>query len=249
MSINKLISIKNAIVDATDMAALDHNSYLSLFMTWAVYAEKEIGGLSAIDKYKVIDICGCTAELPCDAVEVYGAILGCHNTECGRLFNRMYGYNQTPVKAVYDGGNFLVIDIGGGPDSGVFSCVDYQYQDNKLLFDRCVKSEQVTIHYKGVVEDCEGFPLVSENHILAIAEYIRYCWLKRKRKKSQVDYREMQDTYTQWDRLCVHARADDNMLTAPDRAKIVAMLHDAYSQTSLSQGMKLSNYNYGGFSY
>ena len=249
MSINKLISIKNAIVDATDMAAIDHNSYLPLFMTWAVYAEKEIGGLSAIDKYKTIDICGCTAELPSDSVEVYGAILGSHQSNCGNLFNRMYGYNSTPVRAVYDGGNFLVVDIGGTDESCTFGCVPFQYQDNKLLFDRCVTATHVTIHYKGIVEDCEGFPLVSENHILAIAEYIRYCWLKRKRKKSQVDYREMQDSYIQWDRLCVHARAEDNMLTPSQRSVIVAMLHDAYSQASLSQGMKLSNYGNGRFSY
>jgi len=247
MSINKLISIKNAIVDATDMAAIDHGNYLPLFMTWAVYAEKEIGGLSAITKFAVLDICGCVAQLPCDAVSVEGAILGSHKVECGAIFSK-YFINAATVTATQATNDFLVIDTGGLGDSGcVSNIVPYAYQDNKLIFNQSLTETNITIKYKGIVEDCDGFPLVSENHILAIAEYIRYCWLKRKRKKSQVEYREMQDSFTQWDRLCAHARADDNLLTETQRAHIVTMLHDAYSQISLSQGMKLSNYGTIGY--
>lgn len=250
MSINKLISIKNAIIDATDMAAIDHGNYLPLFMTWAIYAEKEIGGLSAITKFAVIDICGCTAQLPCDAVEVEGAILGNHSTQCGVLFSNVFStgaINNTQVS-----NSFMVVDIGGTPDSStcIRNMVPYAYQDNKLIFSQSLTETHVTIKYKGIVEDCDGFPLVCENHILAIAEYIRYNWLKRKRKKSQVEYREMQDAFMQWDRLCAHARADDNMLTETQKARIVSMLHDAYSQISLSQNMKLSNYrSYGTVGY
>ena len=248
MSINKLISIKNAIVDATDMAGIDHGNFLPLFMTWAVYAEKEIGGMSAIDKYAIVDInCGI-ANIPCDAVEVYGAILGKHDCNCGNLFKNMYSYGGAPVRQVFDGGNFLVVDIGGSDNYNYSNYVSFGYQDNKLIFDNnCIKDGYVTIHYRGLVEDCEGFPLVSENHILAIAEYIRYCWLKRKRKKSQSEYREMQDAYIQWDRLCPHARADDNMITESQRLVMVATLHDAYARISLSQGMKLNNYGRIGF--
>lgn len=245
MSINKLISIKNAIVDATDMAAIDHNSYLPLFMTWAVYAEKEIGGLSAITKYKVLDVCGCVAQLPCDAVEVYGAILGSHESNCGTIFSNVFASsNYTAYPAT---NNFTVVDVGGSSDGSFCNSVPFGYQDNKLIFNQCLTATHVTIKYKGIVEDCDGFPLVSENHILAIGEYIRYKWLKRKRKKSQVEYREMQDSNVEWSRLCAHARADDNRLTPSQREHIVAMLHDAYSQTSLSQGMKLSNYGERGY--
>ena len=240
MSVNRLISIKNAIVDATDMAAIDHQSFLPLFMTWAIYAEKEIGGLSAITKYAVLDICGCSAELPCDTVSVDGAILGNHDTECGQLFSNIF--NKSFVNAQPAGNNFVIVDVGGTQDFPTCGVVPYSYQNNKLVFEQTITETKVTIKYRGVVEDCDGYPLVSENHILAIAEYIRYCWLKRRRKKSNVDLREMQDAFIQWDRLCAHARADDNKLTETQREVIVQKLHDAYSQRSLTQGMKLNNY-------
>lgn len=245
MSVNKLISIKNAIVDATDMSAIDHGNYLPLFMTWAIYAEKEIGGLSAITKYAVLDICGCSAELPCDVVTVEGAILGSHDVECGRLFSNIFNtqlINKQPV-----GNNFVIVDVGGNVDFPMCGIVPYSYQNNKLVFEQHITAKQITIKYRGIVEDCEGFPLVSENHILAIAEYIRYCWLKRKRKKTNVELREMQDAYMQWDRLCAHARADDNKLTETQRESIVQQLYDAYSERSLTQGMKLNNYGAIGY--
>lgn len=239
MSINKLISIKNAILDATDMAALDHNAYLPLFMTWAVYAEKEIGGMSSITKYAPLDICGCSAVLPCDAVEVEGAILGNHGTNCGGLFNGYWG--SYPVLRPVVAGTFMCIDVGGeGPymSGGSYGLVPYAFQDNKLIFSAGMQHSHVTIQYKGLVEDCDGFPLVCENHIQAITEFILYKWLRRKRKKNQADMREMDWSFKEWDRLCAHARALDNKLTDYDRAEIVAQLHNAYSQTSLSQGIK-----------
>lgn len=246
MSINKLISIKNAIVDATDMAAIDHQSFLPLFMTWAVYAEKEIGGASAITKFAVLDICGCTAQLPCDAVTVEGAILGMHDVDCGAIFSGYYpAYSGVTEQTV---GNFTVIDTGGAVDYSCFRMVPYGYQDNKLIFNQGLTETHITIKYKGTVEDDCGYMLVSENHINAIAEYIRYCWLKRKRKKSQVEYREMQDSFVQWDRLCAHARADDGKLTEAQRKAISLMLNDAYIGNSINQGMKLNNI-YGGFNY
>lgn len=238
MSINKLISIRNAILDATDLAAIDHNNFLPLFTTWAIKAEKEIGGLSAITKYKVLDICGCTAEIPCDAVIVEAAILGSHDVECGALFSN---YLNTPlVNQQKAGNNFLIIDIGSvdTPSCGI---VPYDIQDNKLIFSRDLNDLKITIKYRGIVEDCDGFPLVSENHIDAIAEFIRHNWLKRKRKKTNVDMAEMRDARIEWDRMCAHARAMDNALTETQRQSILDMLDDAYARQSLSQGMKTSN--------
>ena len=246
MSINKLISIKNAIDDATDMAAIDHNNFLPLFMTWAAYAEKEIGGASAITKYAVLDICGCAAELPCDAISVEGAILGCHETNCGQLFSNVFSTQFTTSHVV--GNNFVIVDVGGSQDYLSCGIVPYTYQDNKLIFGNgCITATQITIKYLGTVNDCDGYPLVSENHIEAITEFISYKWLRRKRKKSQADVREMELARMEWDRLCIHARALDNQLTDTDKEEIAQMLHDAYSGRGLWQGMKTIQYGTIGY--
>ena len=63
MSINRLISINNPIINAMDLAAVDHANHRPLFMTWAYQAEKEIGSYYQYERqWKVIDVCGCTAE-------------------------------------------------------------------------------------------------------------------------------------------------------------------------------------------
>ncbi len=87
MSVNKLISIKNAVLNAQDMLGMDNDTMRPLFTTWATYAEKEIGGCCGITKFCVIDICGCTAELPNDTFQVKGAVLGRHDANCGSLFS------------------------------------------------------------------------------------------------------------------------------------------------------------------
>ena len=45
MSINKLISIRNPIVDALDMVGADRSVDMPVFTTWAIQAEKEIFSL------------------------------------------------------------------------------------------------------------------------------------------------------------------------------------------------------------
>ena len=91
MSINKLISIKNPIINAIDLAGLDHNKHLPMFMTWAYEAEKEIGSYYQYERqWAILDICNGLAELPDNCVKVEGAILGSHSENVGSIFSKVF---------------------------------------------------------------------------------------------------------------------------------------------------------------
>lgn len=245
MSINKLISINNAIIEAEEMLGIDHGKYYDKFMLWATEAEKEIGGACSLRKFSVLDICNCVAVLPDDAVTVEGAILGSHVTNCGELFTNVFNTQFRTSKVV--GLNFVIVDVGGSDDCGVLGTVDYAYQDNKLIFGQTLKATQITIMYKGYATDCDGFIKISENHVEAISEYIQWKWMKRKENigKARVSPGAVQERKMEWSRLCAHARALDGQLTEPQREKIAQMYHDPYIGRSLYNGMRINGY-YGG---
>ena len=245
MSVNKLVSIKNAIVDASDMLALDHNSFLPIFMGWATYAEKEIGGAGVIRKFAVLDICGCTAQLPDDVSKVKGAVLGEHDPNCGSLFsNQLF----TDSSLATSGGQFIVIDAGSINETTNCGTVPYEIQDNKLVFNQDITTDKITIMYEGYATDCDGFVKIGENHVEAISEYIQYKYYKRKRKKSNADINSMSMAYKEWDRLCAHARALDNELTDTEREEIAQLYNDPYAGRGLYKGMRTNN-EYGWSNY
>lgn len=247
MSINKLVSIKNAIVDASDMLALDHNTMLPIFMGWATYAEKEIGGAGVIRKFAVIDICGCTAQLPDDAFKVRGAILGSHDPNCGMLFSNSLLSSATLASTANS--QFVVVDVGSiGSTAPYCNIVPYEIQDNKMVFNQDVAATEITIMYDGYATDCDGFVKIGENHVEAISEYIQYKYFKRKRKKSNVDMASMNNAYREWDRLCAHARALDAELTDTEREEIAQTYNDPYAGRGLYKGMR-TNTEYGWFNY
>lgn len=244
MSVNKLVSIKNAIVDATDMLALDHNSFLPLFMGWATYAEKEIGGQGVIRKFAVLDICGCVAELPSDVSKVKGAVLGEQDPNCGTLFSNPI-FSTASLSSTTTG-SFIVIDSASIGSSSFCGSVPYEIQDNKLVFSQSMNETKITIMYEGFASDCDGFVKIGENHVEAISEYIQYKYYKRKRKKTNADMASMNMAYKEWDRLCSHARALDNELTDTAREEIAQLYNDPYAGRGLYKGMKTTNL-YGGF--
>jgi hypothetical protein len=247
MSINKLISIKNAVIDAMDELNIDHNAYLPKFMNWATRAEDEIGSYyQYVRKWKPIDICGCSAHLPEDAVKVEYAILGDHGSECGDYFYRLFSVPNVNINTV--GNSFVVVDVNPGDGSNVCGTIPYGYQDNKIVFDVQPKQDKVTIQYIGYSTDCEGFINISENHVEAITAFIKYKWLGAKRNKSGADLQEMQFYYREWDRLCAHSRAKDSELTETEREEIAQLWHNPYSGRGLYIGMNV-NRNYGRNSY
>lgn len=243
MSINKLISIKNPIINAMDLAALDHDKHLPLFMTWAYQAENEIGSYYQYERqWAVLDICGCTAELPDNCVRVEGAIMGSHNENCGSIFSKVFS-NPIVQLAQSTTNTFLIVDSASSETTTGCGIIPYGYQNNKLIFDVEAKNDKVTIEYIGYSIDCDGFMQISENHVDAIAHHILYKYFLR-----QKDLKMSQWYFREWDRLCAHSRALDSQLTETEREEIARLYHDPYAGRGLYVGMNINN-TYGRFSY
>ncbi len=240
MSINKLISLKNPIIDAIDMLGLDHDKDYPIFATWAIDAEKEIGSrFQYIRKHAVLTIKGCAAELPCDAMYLQRALMGDLGCDCADLFNNCFGSintSNTFSSGITDG--FMIIDTALSSNASDWTMPSYQVQDNKILFMNNYDGQSVTIQYLGIKTDCDGFVMIGENHKRAIAMYITYMWTLRKKKKSGADNSDLNFRFQQWDNLCRHARGDDNQLTEADKVEISDMMHDPTSGRSISLGMR-----------
>ena len=96
---------------------------------------------------------------------------------------------------------------------------------------------KITIQYLGLETDKDGFPLVNENHIDAIAAYIEYKNASRTRWKS-VEHRITEtgifDMRREWFRLCSSARADDGEPSESDLAEIRGMINDPTSGVGIA---------------
>lgn len=240
MSINKLISIYNPIVDALDYVGADRSVDLPIFTTWATAAEKEIGSVySFVRKRKVIDICGCTAEIPCDAFKIDAAIFGDHGCDCGDLFNGCFfpGGNWFANTSAQTG-TFLIVDLDSSL-SGSPGIINFQIQNNKIVLPSDMDGQKITIQYIGYQEDDKGFIMISENHTRAITEYILWKYgIRSAYSQKPINPSLIAEHKREWFRLCRHARADDAILTPGERELIAQAFNDPYKGRGFWVGMK-----------
>ena len=239
MSINKLISIKTPIVDAMEMCGLENNKDQMVFTRWAYQAEKEIGSrYQFIKKIAVLDIEGCAACLPQDAAYMQRALLGDFGCDCTDLFYRWCA--TTSSEGVFEspvGPTFLVVDAGSGESFSSSIPLNCEIQDNKIvLMSSAYSGQKLTVQYLGYKTDCDGFLEVSENHVLAIRNYLCMNYFLRKRRKSNDDFFSVNLYEREWHREVGNARAQDSVLTEGQRANIVSILHDPYIGIGIPTG-------------
>lgn len=248
MSINKLISIRNPIIDALDMVGGDRSVDMPIFTTWAVQAEKEIMSKGSMVRQKaVLTITGCKAQLPCGAVILQRAIMGDHGCDCESLFNNCFnGGNVFVNTGSGAASSFLIVDVYTGNDSGYYGgYMDYQIQDNAIIFNTDRDGEKITIQYIGYKEDENGFVMISENHSRAITEYILWKYgVRSEYAQKQLSPVSTKEHQREWNRLCRHARAMDSILTEVDREQIAQALNDPYAGRGLWVNMYPTSYNY-----
>jgi hypothetical protein len=231
MSQNKLISIKNPIVDAMEMLGVDHDRFLPMFTNWATIAENDIGSyFQYVKKRTVIDIENCTACLPSDCMFLQRALYGDYGCDCEDLFMNVCS-NITQISSAdqtnMDTSGFLIVDITGG-GSTVWTSIPHVVQNNKIILDKNYNGQKLTIQYLGLETDCDGFVMISQNHVQAIMWNIIWKYYFQKKAMNSLEYGKMNDAKVEWNRECAHARAVDGELTESERDRIVTMLHDPY---------------------
>lgn len=240
MSQNKLISIKNPIVDAMEMLAVDHDRHIEMFTNWATRAENDIGSyFQYVKKRAVIDIVNCTACLPADCKFLQRALLGDYGCDCTDLFNNVCT-NLTRISASnqanLDTSGFLILDVTSGGVTA-WRSIPHVVQNNKVILDSNYNGQKLTIQYLGLELDCDGFVMISENHKSAIMWFIIWMYYYRQKNLNSFDYGKMNKAEQEWNRECSHARAVDGELTDSEREKIVTILHDPYIGIGLGVDM------------
>lgn len=247
MSINKLVSIKNAIINAQDYLGIDHDKDIPFFTNLATEAEKKIGSMWQLErKRKVLKIEGCTALLPLDAVKLEVAIMGDLGEGCQDLLMTFTTGVTNNVINTNANATFLVIDIANSESTPAFGYVQHSIQNNKIIFVNDFCGEYVTIQYLAMKLDCDGFLEIGQNHIEAITWYIIFRYLFRKSMSNYMERDKMMMAKQEWERCCANARAMDNEPTQSQHRDMVRMFHNPHSGIGLWQGMNTTlgvNYN------
>lgn len=235
MSINRLISIHDAVFNAQKDMGVDTTADVPTLTRWAVEAEREIGSYYGWKKQNaVLTGVNCIAYLPCQAMKVQYVIMGDHGCECGDLVRSISTYASNASATIND--TFFVVDRA----SDEFMCggINWEVQNNKLVFQGSVDGQKLTIQYLGYELDCDGFLMVNENHIVAIADYIKWKFAERSRYSPQkMDHGDIGYLQRRWVEEKLMARADDSQISETDREQIVSMLHDPFSGFGLSYNM------------
>lgn len=239
MSVNKMLSIKVPVLNAFQDMGIDLAKDIPTFTRWASEAEKQIGSYYSFKKkHAVLTIKGCTTELPCEASFVQRVLLGDFGCDCEDLFGRILNLSPSVISDNTQSG-FIVLNVENNDlPTCSFSGIRWEVQQNKLVFDSNRDGEKITIQYLGFEVDADGLPMVGENHVEAIVEYIMYKYCTRSRfSPIKMDHTDVQMHWKEWHRLCSHARAEDAQLSETDRLQIVAMIHDPYVGYGLEVGM------------
>lgn len=240
MSINKLISIKNPIIDAIDQLGLDHTQDEPVFTTWAIKAEEKIGSYFQYEKKRaVLTIENCIAKLPPDARFLQRAVLGDLGCDCADLFNSLC--SQIPLasnilNASAASTSFLIVDMGTGY-TDVIGSIPHVVQDNKIILTQNLDGKKLTIQYLGYKTDCDGFVEINANHTDAIMWFIIWKYWYRKRNLSPMEQGKMNEAKREWHTQCAHSRAVDGEPTESEKLEMNRMMHDPLIGMGLDMGM------------
>jgi len=227
MSINKLVTIRDAIYNACEDMGIETTSQIPTLTRWAYDAEKRIGSYYGWTKHRaVLDVNNCRAELPCGAMTVQYVMFGDYGCGCADLMNCISNWAQNFNPASNE--IFLAVDF---PDKQNFCGYghNWEVQNNSLIFKSDFDGQKVTIQYLGYAEDKDGFLEVNENHIPAIVSYIKWNFAKRSRYSAiKMEYGDIQLNESEWLKNRAIAIADDSYLSDTERQHIVHGLNDPW---------------------
>lgn len=236
MSLNKLVSIYDAIYNAFEDTGIDVKAQTPVFARWAIDAEKKIGSYYGWKKQFAVLIGNhCRVELPNNCMRVQRMVIGDYGCSCDALMSSSYDWAISNIDNgafINTGAEVFSLQIDLDPTGNNFNMYDnkFEIQNNNMVFGRSVDKQKVTIQFLGYEVDCNGFIMVSENHILAITDYIKWNVAKRSRfSPVKMERWEIKDLEASWITLRNQARGEDAELQPHDQKAIASMLHDPWS--------------------
>jgi len=224
----------NKVLDYMGSESVDD---VPVLMDWAIDADKSIGAkYDYKEVIRVLDIVNCRAVLPCGTVEVNGLLLGDHGCDCGLLFDQGQIVIRGLSTDIETTTGFVAIDIVSDVELRC-SATQWYVQDNNVVLDTNYDGNKVTVRLLMYQLDNDGFPLVNENNVEAIAAYLE--WRTAARSKWSKDKRDVMpansitEMENRWERLCADARAQSGMPSPAEKADISDLLSNPISGRSV----------------
>jgi hypothetical protein len=184
MSIARKISIKKALMNVVDETSEDVARELPLMYKWALHINRKIDSINQLTRsVTVIDVVGCTVQIPAHVEHVVAIVMGDNGCCCDAFWNlKDNTYVWEPVSQISQIGvtniYAFVDDLWEGQND-----LDYHIQDDKIVFTRNYTGKKVTLLTLGYEQDEEGSPLVSENNVDAIVKYVKLQMAEREKWK------------------------------------------------------------------
>lgn len=213
-----MIQNKASIYQAIDMARRSleieqMGSIMSDFIEWAWDGEKKIGSsVTFTRKECFIDIENYTGCLPKDVLY----ILGIGKTGM-KLEQSTADFQFFEKKLVSNGGGFALASAATATqfiDSlyGFYNNSPMKFSiHNGKIHMAGYETGQIAIAYKGVCLDEEGYPLVNELHVEALAAFLIYMYIQREYLRGRAPKYLHDDMKLRWLELCLQARSEDEM--------------------------------------
>lgn len=227
-----IVSIKLAIDKFLDKVGLQETREYPVFIEWGIDAEFRIGSFFNYKKsIAVIDIEDGKAELPKGTKKVLGIKMGDCGLNPGQSFNNGYYAVDLPASQnqffVLDSYQNFYQECGWG----------YTIQDNTLYFEGTTNATKCTVQLIHLILDKDCFPMVTENHLEAIAEYIAYRYATRSQyTKNPVPNFLIQEHANEYDRLVRDCRAEDGKMSPSEQLEIAELINNPLSGYGITSG-------------
>tara|TARA_R110000824_G_scaffold232905_1_gene421098 strand:- start:95 stop:808 length:714 start_codon:yes stop_codon:yes gene_type:complete len=222
----------NKVLDFIGNESIDDTPVL---VDWAIDADKAIGSFYDYkEEIHVLEVSNCRTKLPCGTIEVRGLLLGDHGCNCNLTFDNAKLVIQDLSTGVETTGGLLAIAV---VDSGDVTCnisnIRWWVQNNNVIMDQNFDGNKVTVKLLMYQLDGDGFPLINEYNVKAIASYLEWRLAKRsmwsKNPREQFNMNMLRDLEARWERLCSDARAESSYPSNGERQELADMINNPIS--------------------
>lgn len=167
MAIKKLVSIKEAFLQAVEDTDENTKKMYPVLARWAKQKDQRIGGFYNYQRrYKLLEITNdVQVKLPESAVHVNAILMGDHMDNVPDVFNGVPTYNVST-----DGNNLTYRWEDISDYNNIVACYPWYIQNNTIIFERKPNETEVTIDLLEYPTDKDGFIMVMESHIDPLAK-------------------------------------------------------------------------------
>lgn len=235
----QLISIREAITQAVEQTTEDHLDLFPTLITWARKAEDAIGSdYTYEDNIIALTVQNYRAKLPIATKKVVAIIDG-DQTASGyeAFYNNWNNYIETELP--YFGEDVIFRWNVSGNVYRPFP-LKWKVVDNTILFETNPNVAEITVLAKQYKTDEEGLPMINENHITAIALYIKWQLAElerykkfRKLRLSHIDNNYVAELKDNWIKARNAARGEDLDVTEDQLRMASEMLNNPLSGNGL----------------